>query len=117
MNKINILGTEYSLQYLSSKEDKKLENLDGYTDSYLKRIVIEKDFENRLFDETKIKNYQNKILRHEIIHAFLFESGLECNSLKVYNWAENEEMVDWFAIQSPKIFAIFYELKILGDCI
>ncbi len=117
MDKINILGTEYSLEYLSSKEDKKLENLDGYTDFYLKRIVIEKDFENRLSDETKIKNYQNKILRHEIIHAFLFESGLECNSLKTYNWAENEEMVDWFAIQSPKIFALFYELKLLGDWI
>ena len=112
MDRLYILGTEYSLQYLSSKEDKKLENLDGYTDFYLKRIVVEKDFENRLFDETKIKNYQNKILRHEIIHAFLFESGLECNSLKVYNWAENEEMVDWFAIQSPKIFDIFNDLDI-----
>lgn len=113
MDKLKILGTEYSLQYLSSKEDKKLENLDGYTDFYLKRIVVEKDFENRLFDETKIKNYQNKILRHEIIHAFLLESGLECNSLKVYNWAENEEMVDWIAIQSPKIFKIYKELDIL----
>ena len=113
MDKLNILGTEYSLQYLSSKEDKKLENLDGYTDFYLKRIVIEKNFENRLFDETKIKNYQNKILRHEIIHAFLLESGLECNSLKVYNWAENEEMVDWFAIQAPKIMKTYKELGIL----
>jgi hypothetical protein len=113
MDKINILGTEYSLQYLSSKEDKKLEDLDGYTDFYLKRIVVEKNFENRLTDETKIKNYQNKILRHEIIHAFLFESGLDCNSLKVYNWAENEEMVDWFAIQSPKIFMLYKELDIL----
>jgi len=113
MDKLNILGTEYSLEYLSSKEDKKLENLDGYTDYYSKKIVIEKDFENKLFDESKIKSYQNKILRHEIIHAFLFESGLECNSLKTYNWAENEEMVDWFAIQSPKIFALFYKLKLL----
>lgn len=112
MDKLNILGTEYSLEYLSSKEDKKLENLDGYTDFYLKKIVVEKDFENRLFDETKIKNYQNKILRHEIIHAFLFESGLECNSLKVYNWAENEEMVDWFAIQSPKIYDVLNDLDI-----
>ena len=38
MDKIDILGTEYSLQYLSSKEDKKLENLDGYTDYYFKKI-------------------------------------------------------------------------------
>ena len=112
MDKINILGTEYLLEYLSSKEDKKLENLDGYTDSYLKRIVIEKDFENRLFDETKIKNYQNKILRHEIIHAFLYESGLRENSKGAMAWAENEEMVDWFAIQSPKIFDVFNDLDI-----
>lgn len=112
MDKLNILGTDYTLQYLSNKEDSKLENLDGYTDFYLKRIVVEKDFENRLFDETKIKKYQNKILRHEIIHAFLSESGLDCNSLKTYNWAENEEMVDWFAIQSPKIFDVFNDLDI-----
>ena len=57
MDKINILGTEYSLEYLSSKEDKKLENLDGYTDYYKKKIVIEKDFENRLFNENKIRSF------------------------------------------------------------
>jgi len=61
----------------------------------------------------KIKRYQNKIARHEIVHAFLYESGLDCNSLKQYNWAENEEMVDWFAIQGPKIFKIYKELDIL----
>jgi len=112
-NKIDILGTKYLLKYSSYKEDKKLENLDGYTDYYMKKIVIESDFKDRLFDKTKIINYQNKVLRHEIIHAFLNESGLECNSLKTHNWAENEEMVDWFAIQSPKIFKLYKELNIL----
>ena len=111
--KIDILGTFYTLEYFSFKKDKKLEEMDGYTDFYLKRIVIENDFENRLQDKEKIKRYQNKILRHEIVHAFLFESGLECNSYKSYNWAENEEMVDWFAIQSPKIYDVYKKLNIL----
>ncbi len=41
--------------------------------------------------------------RHEIIHAFLFESGLAENS----EWAQNEEMVDFFAIQFPKLMEVF----------
>jgi len=112
-NRINILGSEYMLEYSSYQENEKLKKMDGYTDFYMKRIVVENDFKDRLFDKTKIRNYQNKILRHEIVHAFLFESGLECNSLKTFNWAENEEMVDWFAIQSPKLFKIYKELNIL----
>lgn len=38
-------------------------------------------------------------MRHELIHAFLGESGLRSDS----EWAENEEMVDYFAIQFEKI--------------
>lgn len=34
---------------------------------------------------------------------FLFESGLAENS----EWAQNEEMVDWFACQAPKIYVAF----------
>lgn len=52
------------------------------------------------------KNLQVQIMknkRHEIIHAFLFESGLAENS----EWAQNEEMVDFFAIQFPKLMEVF----------
>ena len=82
MKRINVLGTNYTIEYKSFKDDEKLKDLDGYTDFYLKRIVVEEDFEDRIKLKEKIKAYQNKILRHEIIHAFLFESGLDCNSLK-----------------------------------
>lgn len=46
-----------------------------------------------------------KIVRHEIVHAFLKESGLDCNS----DWARNEEIVDWIALQGPKIMAAWTE--------
>ena len=118
MNEINILGTKYSLIYKNVGEDEKLGDVEGYTDLYEKEIVIcnletKSYFEN--VSKEKIKKVMNKILRHEIIHAFLYESGLDCNSNRIYNWAENEEMVDWIAIQSPKIYKVFKELKLLGE--
>lgn len=52
-------------------------------------------------------------MRHEVIHAFLFESGLAENSNISDAWAVNEEMVDWLAIQAPKIFKAFQKLNII----
>ena len=42
-------------------------------------------------------------LRHEIIHAFLFESGLHSCSNDIKCLALNEEMIDFFALQYEKI--------------
>ena len=44
--------------------------------------------------------YDNNVLRHEIIHAFLYESGLR-------NYSADETLVDWLAAQFPKMFAAF----------
>lgn len=42
------------------------------------------------------------------------ESGLSDSSNQYGGaWAKNEEMVDWFAIQSPKIFKVYSELGII----
>lgn len=54
----------------------------------------------------------DKVLRHEIIHAFLFESGLQENYHNE-KWGHDEIMIDWFAIQFPKIQKAFYE----ADCL
>ena len=51
--------------------------------------------------------YQRKVLRHEIVHAFLYECGLANNSNGVDAWAYNEEMIDWVAIQHNKLHAAF----------
>ena len=51
-----------------------------------------------------LREYGKQLMRHEIVHAFLSESGLSANALSPDGaWALNEEMVDWFAIQGPKI--------------
>ena len=100
--KINILGSEWTIKEQSETENKLLKNCDGYCDWTTKEIVIEREINGELSD---MQRYINKVTRHEIIHAFLCESGLlECSG-EAEAWAANEEMVDWFARQGSKIYA------------
>ena len=58
--------------------------------------------------EEVIQRMEKCTIRHELVHAFLNESGLQWNSFAPEKaWAKNEEMVDWFAIQAPKMFEAF----------
>ena len=95
---LNILGTDYKFEFKSESEEPKLQDKDGFCDTTVKRIVIRTDYNNDVDTVEDIEYYISKVIRHEIIHAFLYESGLSCNS-----WGENEEIVDWFAIQFEKI--------------
>lgn len=117
--KVNILGTEYRIEIHKVSEDSFMEEkgLAGYCEEENKLIVIADMSEEKYFagmDEKAQETYRKKTLRHEIMHAFLNESGLSDSSNRFDSaWAKNEEMVDWFAIQSPKIFKVFVELGIL----
>lgn len=118
-DKINILGTEYRIETHKVSEDDYLKEnrLAGYCCEEGKLIVVADMSEKEFFtgmDEQEQKIYRNKTLRHEIIHAFLNESGLSDNaSTPDGAWAKHEEMVDWIAIQSPKIFEAYKKLDIL----
>lgn len=104
---ISILGTDYSVAVCSEKEDSRIQDCDGVCDETVKEIVVQNYDEQSLLPDSK-KNLivqSRKVLRHEIVHAFLFESGLAENS----PWAQNEEIVDWFAIQGPKIYKAWEE--------
>ena len=117
--KINVLGTEYTIETHKISEDETMKNnqWSGYCDEEQKLIVVADMTEKQYVDIDSVEGqdkYRKKILRHEITHAFLNESGLsDCSSAPLHAWAKHEEMVDWFAIQSPKIFRAFKELDIL----
>lgn len=110
--KIDVLGTTYTIKYHTTNQDEKLEKCDGYCDYTTKEIVIIKRTEKDIMDLGNLKFVNDRILRHEIIHAFMYESGVWCSSFGISNWAENEEMTDWFAIQFPKIKKVFKKLGI-----
>lgn len=104
--KINILGTEYTVEERGSIDDETLEKCDGYCDKSIHLIVVTAmPRDNELED---FAAYQRKVLRHEVIHAFLFESGLhECWT---HATGHDETYVDWIASQWAKIAAVFEQL-------
>ena len=102
METVDILGQVYRIEFLAEEKDSKFEEVNGYVDHTIHLIRV------ALLQSTKdsvqgLDLYAKKVMRHEIIHAYLFESGLAECSFSVENWATNEEMVDWIARQLPKM--------------
>ena len=116
MKKINILGTTYKVELkVPYSKDKNLANAFGYTDFHGKKIVVADVRTIPGWEEASkecAKDVYEGTVRHEVIHAYLMESGLNSSANGVDCWARNEEMVDWFAIQIPKIIKTFRELGV-----
>lgn len=103
------MGQMWTVTQRTSEDDKFLKNVDGYTDFTVRAIVMKSNNNNNLLNFQA--NYR-KQLRHEIIHAFMFESGLGANFQHAEEYGHDETMIDWFAYQYPKIKAVFEELGI-----
>lgn len=107
--KINILGTAYRVRWVKDGQDELMDKMryGGYCDGVSHEIVLldlrtVEDWKDE--PQEKIDREERRTLRHEIVHAFLNESGLQFNSFAPEGaWAKNEEMVDWIALQGPKL--------------
>ena len=102
----NVLGTVYEIKYVELKD----ENIDGDCDSTSKVIRVRNDNFNNIGN---LEALQKEVLRHELIHAFMYESGLGSCWQHVEQFGHDETTVDWFAKLSPKIFKVFQELDVL----
>lgn len=115
MQTVSVLGAVYTITVKKYDEDEVFarRSIDGYCDSFTRQIVVcdmstYKGWEHEL-PET-VEAAQKETLRHEIVHAFFNESGLADSSCAVEGaWAKNEEMVDWIALQGPKLYAAWQE--------
>lgn len=117
--KIDVLGTKYTIKRVNKGQDAYIDKMGfgGYCDNNKKLIAI---LNLKSLDEwadepeQSIIRQEKETIRHELIHAFLNESGLGWNTFAQEKaWAKNEEMVDWLAIQFPKIMKAFKD----ADCI
>lgn len=106
--KINVLGVVYTISTdVTEKDSPIIKNADGVCDFSTKEIFIAPM--NQDDDSYQaMEHYEKRTIRHEIIHAILFESGLDHNT----EWARNEEIVDWIAIQFPKLLDIFKSIEV-----
>lgn len=107
--KVNVLGVEYTIYTNVSEQEKPfMKENDGVTDFTTKEIFVSILDDGDPMNMQNMQVYENRTIRHEIVHAVLFESGLDHNT----KWARNEEIVDWIAIQAPKLFNIFEKLEV-----
>lgn len=105
---VTILGTQYRISI--DKTDKKLRehNCDGFCDKTTKRIVVDDMSDSDLDDP---EWYKRLVMRHEIVHAFFYESGLFQN----FEPGHDEILVDWIAAQVPKMMAAFQSAQALDQ--
>lgn len=100
---VKILGTDYKV--ITDTDRCKQKNADGLCCVYEKEIYI-RELEDMLSDsdsrDAKMKRFR-EVLRHEIIHAFFHECGLE-------EYSDNEFIVDWIAMNFPKMSTSFDEI-------
>lgn len=111
MKTVNILGTEYKIIF-DVPDEEMPEDADGCMDKSIQTIKIA-EFESDRNTIQDMDSYRKKVLRHEIVHAFLYESGMWNNSGSTNCWGMDETITDWIAIQSPKLFQAFKE----ADCL
>lgn len=116
---VKILGTTYTINYYNytDKPCFKERSIGGYhDDTDLEIAIVRMKTFPGFEDETDeyCKKHEKYTLRHEIVHAFLSQSGLNDSALQFGGgWAKNEEMVDWIAYQFPKILQAFRDT----DCL
>lgn len=115
---LNILGTKYNVYDVEPCDERTLDEYDcdclGTTDYTTHEIMIRKS----MLDRERVKCacpevLYKQTLRHEIIHAFFAESGLTGVDEWTGSLYDNEVLVDWLAMQFPKILEAFKE----ADCL
>lgn len=117
INDVHVLGTPYKVKIMASEHDADFENypeLNGYCDPSTKTLAIRSA--ESLVEHQKGKGYlpvENPhvdildTIRHEIVHAFMNESGIDANSTK---WAHDEQLVDWLVQMMPRIESLMQSI-------
>lgn len=114
---VNVLGEDYKIIKCTTEESNGILNndRDGICDVMLREIYV-LDYEAEPIpverDERINTNHRRTtkaILRHELVHAVLHESGLDSES----DFAHNETLVDWVALQLPKLMKVMIQADAL----
>ena len=101
----NILGETWTIAIVPTSTDKRLNDCDGFCDKTSRRILVD-DFsmcDNYDMDNRQAHVCQN--IRHEIIHAFMFECGLG-DDWRHPEMGHDETTVDWLAFHIHTISTI-----------
>ena len=119
---VDILGTKYKIEVRKVEDDTRLSDDEGreaYTNAFKKLIVLSDYSDESQYPYTSndivFRNERYKhVLKHEIVHAFVYECGLGCASdPRKSPLFFDEQTVDWIAIQGPKLYKIWEKLGLV----
>lgn len=103
--KVNVLGTEYNICVNPTEDNPKMAGASGYIELYSKTIVL-KDIKKDKNTFEDLEKFKQKVLRHEITHAFFHESGMQ-------DYCDDETLIDWLALMIPKMTRAMQESECL----
>lgn len=117
---VNVLGEPYEIYAVKKEDAPRLfaNKTVGSCNRAVKEIVVE-NFPDEAYNTVRNSKQVlhdeaifNEVLRHELVHAFLGECGLDSE----VDSAFDEEMIaDWIAIQAPKLMKLFCQVKAFTD--
>ena len=104
--KVDILGTTYKIKRKKLKD----EDVDGWCDNTSKTIIIRKDNYNNAgnFEYLMKKNIKHQFFTNKIIFNSKNLKKIDFEHLKQFG--HEETMIDWIAIQFPKIYEVYKEV-------
>ena len=110
--KINVMGTDFDITYTTEEEDPTIKGKSGVCYSLLKKIKIDQyiyldDADGSVSEAEKSSKLLSllAILRHEVMHAFFFQSGLDTQC----SFAVDEMLIDWLSLKLPEIVEVMKE--------
>lgn len=117
MSSVNILGTAYNIirfkynEYPNFKKFSRYGNCDNV--KKLIAVVDASTIQNTITnDRAWMIECEKEILRREVVHAYLSESGLKQDVIVSFRgWSKCEELIDWFAIMGKKISKTWSEVE------
>jgi len=104
---VRILGAVWTVRSATEAEEPRLDGVNGFTDWTTRTICLEKNTQGNL---GSMETYMNKVIRHEVVHAFMFESGLG-DSFEHKDYGQEETIVDWFAFQMGNIMNVVMDIQ------
>lgn len=109
---IDVLGTSYKVYEIDPEDESVMDSKGGdcmgFCDHTTKEIMLRGSMKNPEPDDCANLEYEfARVMRHEITHAFIYESGMTGVDLWEGSYYQNETLIDWFAVQSPKMLKAF----------
>lgn len=104
---VRILGAIWVVRSATETEEPRLEGVNGFTDWTTRTICLEKNTQGNLGN---METCMNKVIRHEVVHAFMFESGLG-DSFEHKYFGHEETIVDWIAYHMENIVSVIKDIQ------